>query len=43
MRILLVEDDQLAAEYLIGAHESGHVADRAADGEDAMRRRRCSM
>ena len=29
MRILLVEDDQLAAEYLIrGLTESGHVADQ---------------
>lgn len=37
MHILLVEDDRLAAEYLIrGLTESGHVADHAADGEDGL-------
>ena len=37
MHILLVEDDQLAAEYLVrGLTESGHVADHAADGEDGL-------
>ena len=34
MRILLIEDDNEAASYLVKAlREAGHVADRAADGD----------
>jgi len=34
MRILLIEDDRAAADYLVKAlGEAGHVADHAADGE----------
>src|SRR5689334_6577908 len=34
MRLLVVEDDDRAADYLVrGLSESGHVVDRAADGE----------
>ena len=37
MRLLIVEDDRDAAEYLIKAfREVGHVADHAADGEDGL-------
>ena len=34
MRILVIEDDAVAAQYLVkGLNESGHVVDHAADGE----------
>ncbi|MDA0239480.1 MAG: response regulator transcription factor [Proteobacteria bacterium] len=37
MRILVIEDDQEAARYMVkGLKESGHVADHAADGEDGL-------
>ena len=37
MRILIVEDDQTTAGYLIkGLSESGHVADHAANGTDGL-------
>ncbi|BAF87135.1 response regulator receiver [Azorhizobium caulinodans ORS 571] len=37
MRLLLVEDDQDAADYLRKAfREAGHVVDHAADGEDGL-------
>ncbi|HEX2215738.1 MAG TPA: response regulator transcription factor [Xanthobacteraceae bacterium] len=37
MRILVIEDDRDAAEYLVKAfREVGHVADVAADGEDGL-------
>ncbi len=37
MRILVIEDDREAANYLIkGLRESGHVADHALDGEDGL-------
>src|SRR5687768_9451802 len=37
MRLLIVEDDRDAADYLIKAfREVGHVADHAADGEDGF-------
>ena len=37
MHILLIEDDLLAAEYLVkGLGESGHVVDHAADGADGL-------
>ncbi len=37
MRLLIIEDDREAAEYLIKAfREVGHVADHAADGEDGL-------
>ena len=37
MRILVIEDDQEAARYLVkGLKESGHVADHAGDGEDGL-------
>jgi len=37
MRILLIEDDRNAANYLVkGLIESGHVVDHAADGEDGL-------
>src|SRR3954466_11031374 len=37
MRLLIVEDDRDAADYLVKAFsEVGHVADRAGDGEDGL-------
>ncbi|MFA5941534.1 MAG: winged helix-turn-helix domain-containing protein [Sinimarinibacterium sp.] len=37
MRILLIEDDTRAAEYLVkGLRECGHVVDHAADGHDGL-------
>ena len=37
MRILLAEDDDRAANYLVrGLAESGHIVDRVADGETAL-------
>ena len=37
MRILTIEDDDAAASYLVkGLSESGHVVDRAADGETGL-------
>ena len=37
MRLLLVEDDRDAADYLVKAfREVGHVADHAADGEEGL-------
>src|SRR6185295_9195958 len=37
MRLLIIEDDRDAAEYLVKAfREVGHVADWAADGEDGL-------
>lgn len=37
MRILVIEDDREAAEYMIkGLGESGHLADHAADGLDGL-------
>ena len=37
MRILIIEDDAEAAEYLAkGLRESGHTADVAADGSDGL-------
>ncbi|MDB5406551.1 MAG: Two component transcriptional regulator, winged helix family [Rhodospirillales bacterium] len=37
MRILVAEDDDRTADYLVrGLTESGHIADRAADGETAL-------
>lgn len=37
MHILLIEDDNQAAEFLIkGLGESGHVIDHASDGEDGL-------
>jgi len=37
MRLLIIEDDRDAAEYLVRAfRESGHVADHAADGEEGL-------
>jgi two-component system OmpR family response regulator len=37
MRVLLIEDDNEAAKYMIkGLRESGHVVDHAADGEDGL-------
>ena len=37
MRLLLVEDDDRTAAYLVrGLAESGHVVDRAADGETGL-------
>src|SRR5579875_3369072 len=37
MRILVIEDDRDAADYLVKAlAEVGHVADAAADGEDGL-------
>jgi len=37
MRLLIVEDDRDSAEYLVNAfREAGHVADRAADGEEGL-------
>ena len=38
MRLLIIEDDRDAADYLVKAfREVGHVADCAADGEEASR------
>ncbi len=37
MRLLIIEDDSRAARYLVrGLTESGHVVDRAADGETGL-------
>ena len=37
MRLLIIEDDRNAADYLVKAfREVGHVADHAADGEDGL-------
>jgi two-component system OmpR family response regulator len=37
MRLLIIEDDRDAADYLVKAfHEVGHVADHAGDGEDGL-------
>jgi len=37
MRLLLIEDDRDAADYIVRAfREVGHVADHAADGEDGL-------
>jgi len=37
MRVLLIEDDQVAASYVVkGLGESGHVADHAPDGETGL-------
>ncbi len=37
MRILIVEDDREAANYIRkGLRESGHVADHAPDGEEGL-------
>ncbi|MGH6665492.1 MAG: DNA-binding response regulator, partial [Pseudolabrys sp.] len=37
MRLLIVEDDRDAADYLVKAfREVGHVADAATDGEDGL-------
>src|SRR5947208_11050484 len=37
MRLLIIEDDRAAADYLVKAfREVGHVADRAADGEEGL-------
>ncbi len=37
MRILVIEDDQQAAGFLIkGLREEGHIVDHAADGEDGL-------
>ena len=37
MRLLIIEDDREAAEYLVKAfREVGHVADTAADGEEGL-------
>lgn len=37
MRMLLIEDDAQAAEYLVkGLRECGHVVDHAVDGEDGL-------
>jgi len=37
MRLLIIEDDRDAADYLVKAlREVGHVADRAADGEEGL-------
>ena len=37
MRILVIEDDQQAAGYLVkGLREEGHIVDHAADGEDGL-------
>jgi two-component system OmpR family response regulator len=39
MRVLIVEDDQTAAEYLTKAFgEVGHIADAAVDGEEGLSR-----
>ena len=37
MRILIIEDDRDAADYIVRAfRETGHVADHAADGEEGL-------
>jgi two-component system OmpR family response regulator len=37
MRVLIIEDDAEAAEYMVkGLRESGHVVDLAGDGEDGL-------
>ena len=37
MRLLIIEDDREAADYLIKAfREVGHVADHASDGEEGL-------
>ena len=37
MRLLIIEDDRDAADYLVKAfREVGHVADHAADGEEGF-------
>ena len=37
MRLLIIEDDRDAADYLVKAfREVGHMADRAADGEEGF-------
>jgi two-component system OmpR family response regulator len=37
MRLLIIEDDRDAADYLVKAfREVGHVADQAGDGEDGL-------
>src|SRR6476661_797624 len=37
MRLLIIEDDRDAADYLVKAFkEVGHVADRATDGEEGL-------
>ena len=37
MHILLIEDDNDAASYVIkGLKESGHIVDRASDGEEGL-------
>src|ERR1700680_218949 len=37
MRLLIIEDDRPAADYLVKAfREVGHVADHAGDGEDGL-------
>jgi len=37
MRLLIIEDDRDAADYLVKAfREVGHVADHAADGEEGL-------
>jgi two-component system OmpR family response regulator len=37
MRVLVAEDDERAADYLVrGLSESGHVVDRVGDGESAL-------
>jgi two-component system OmpR family response regulator len=37
MRLLIIEDDRNAADYLVKAfREVGHIADHAADGEDGL-------
>ena len=37
MRLLVIEDDRAAAEYLVKAfREVGHIADAATDGEDGL-------
>ncbi|MFZ3226208.1 MAG: response regulator, partial [Xanthobacteraceae bacterium] len=37
MRLLIIEDDRDAADYLVKAfREVGHVADQAGDGEEGL-------
>ena len=37
MRILIIEDDRDAADYIVRAfRETGHMADHAADGEEGL-------
>ena len=37
MRILIIEDDRDAADYIVRAfRETGHIADHAADGEEGL-------